>query len=474
MPTPTAKLGLSEPLGNETFNRAAFNNILDEIDQAAALAPYIPKSATYDSGNDQVNVTIGKGRADYGGGNIVSTTSDSTVVIASPTVSTTYYVFLNNDGTFSTGTVSTPGAGQTLLASVAVGATKSDLTTTDMRGILPGASPLDVALQVDTSGQLLARADLDMQDHVLKNIGAAGTDFTPTGGLTLSDTLTLNSQAQVINNAGNTQIEFHNLGTKRAVLQYSPSSGQTSIIAYDNTGAFIGSPLIIDMTTGNLTSSGVADFQGTSQHSFGGQLLVSGNVIADTATGGSVLLQLGGNDRAWLNYTSSESIEFANRNTSAAYTPRLNIDGEVDVATVSWSNVGLMTYPNEIAIASSASIMAPSSGTHLEIRYQGASDQGEIVAYDRTNSVYKALRLGASNVILSNGTIDIQGTAISSIAGPLQIGDNLQISGAGNYVYIDDRSTDTSTPTSGGYLYPKAGALYWRGSSGTITQIAPS
>lgn len=33
--------------------------------------------------------------------------------------------------------------------------------------------------------------------------------------------------------------------------------------------------------------------------------------------------------------------------------------------------------------------------------------------------------------------------------------------------------TPTSTPTSGGYLYSEGGALYWRGSAGTVTRIAP-
>ena len=31
-----------------------------------------------------------------------------------------------------------------------------------------------------------------------------------------------------------------------------------------------------------------------------------------------------------------------------------------------------------------------------------------------------------------------------------------------------------SNPTGGGVLYANGGALFWRGSSGTVTQIAPA
>lgn len=42
-------------------------------------------------------------------------------------------------------------------------------------------------------------------------------------------------------------------------------------------------------------------------------------------------------------------------------------------------------------------------------------------------------------------------------------------------VYMKDRNTaPTSNPTGGGYMYAEAGALKWRGSSGTVTTIAPA
>ena len=42
-------------------------------------------------------------------------------------------------------------------------------------------------------------------------------------------------------------------------------------------------------------------------------------------------------------------------------------------------------------------------------------------------------------------------------------------------IFIGDSTTaPTGNPTAGGYLYVVAGALWWRGSSGNVTEIAPS
>lgn len=46
--------------------------------------------------------------------------------------------------------------------------------------------------------------------------------------------------------------------------------------------------------------------------------------------------------------------------------------------------------------------------------------------------------------------------------------------GATLSVFLANRASDPATPTGGGRLYVKAGALYFRGSSGTITNIAPA
>ena len=78
MPTTTPNLGLKKPLGNEVFNRQAYNENLDLIDQNAAketdlaahLADfqqlkdylnYMPINGGSFDGNDNLNVTIDGG-----------------------------------------------------------------------------------------------------------------------------------------------------------------------------------------------------------------------------------------------------------------------------------------------------------------------------------------------------------------------------------------------------------------------------
>jgi hypothetical protein len=49
-----------------------------------------------------------------------------------------------------------------------------------------------------------------------------------------------------------------------------------------------------------------------------------------------------------------------------------------------------------------------------------------------------------------------------------------QVYGGGYHKIVDALSAPGANPTGGGYLYSSSGALVWRGSSGTITTIAPA
>ncbi len=78
---------------------------------------------------------------------------------------------------------------------------------------------------------------------------------------------------------------------------------------------------------------------------------------------------------------------------------------------------------------------------------------------------------GASSITLgvSANSISIKTSNIQLFTSTHSIGGGVGVMG------IHDRTTaPTSNPSNGGILYSEAGALTWRGSSGTVTPIAPA
>jgi hypothetical protein len=107
------------------------------ISAALLNEPFHLKGASYDG--SLITVTIGPCRANFGGGlsGIVEKLSDSTLTISAPAPMTTYYIFIQYDGSFSYSTSSSSGMG-VLIGSVATGEQVTALTRDDLRGILPG------------------------------------------------------------------------------------------------------------------------------------------------------------------------------------------------------------------------------------------------------------------------------------------------------------------------------------------------
>ena len=75
-------------------------------------------------------------------------------------------------------------------------------------------------------------------------------------------------------------------------------------------------------------------------------------------------------------------------------------------------------------------------------------------------------------------TLDQGGTAYGNVkvAANTQLGSDTPALGGGNLVVgITNAGTvPTTNPVGGGVLYSQGGALKWRGSSGTVTTIAPA
>jgi hypothetical protein len=106
--------------------------------------PFWIKAAVYDAPGTRLDITVGPGRADFGnpsGAKLTVQSADTHVFIASPAISTTYYVFLTpaaGAAVYRTSTSPTPQAGEACLGSCLTGnPIGSAVTRADLRGMLP-------------------------------------------------------------------------------------------------------------------------------------------------------------------------------------------------------------------------------------------------------------------------------------------------------------------------------------------------
>lgn len=137
--------------------------------------PFYLKSVTYDSANDRIVCTFGAGVAELFNGNarvIVEINDDATYYIDAPATNTTYYLFLQADGTVTHNTSGIVPAGAVLLWQVAVGATKDDLSKIDRRYQISGVgAALAAHLADNVAHDILSHFD-PTTGH--KHTGAAG------------------------------------------------------------------------------------------------------------------------------------------------------------------------------------------------------------------------------------------------------------------------------------------------------------
>jgi hypothetical protein len=86
-----------------------------------------------------------------------------------------------------------------------------------------------------------------------------------------------------------------------------------------------------------------------------------------------------------------------------------------------------------------------------------------ITSYDDTGDVYLPLSL------------DGEPLKLNPAGGNVSIGDEGSFGGGSKVVYIANATTPpASSPVGGGILYSEGGSLKWKGSSGTVSTIAPA
>jgi hypothetical protein len=110
--------------------------------------PFHLISMVYDSVNDKVDLTFGRGRAVFLD-TIVEKVAESAHSILTPAINTTYYIYLKNDGTYTLNTTGTTPAGALKLWAVSTGSTVDVLSKSDMRALID-ASGRTVQDNLDT------------------------------------------------------------------------------------------------------------------------------------------------------------------------------------------------------------------------------------------------------------------------------------------------------------------------------------
>lgn len=199
---------------------------------------HITDATSYDGTNDDLNIVVGPGRADFGSGAFVEKLSDTTVTVSAPAASTTYYVFLRRDGTFRTSTSSARN-GDARLGSVTTASDKTVSSRDDLRGILvPSAETLD-------HGQLQGKGDDDhpqyldstrhddgehsgVNHHALAGLGDDDhPQYVLVSGDTMSGDLNLDNNYLIYNDSGSGNVDhvYHDDGANTYHLVSDGSRG---------------------------------------------------------------------------------------------------------------------------------------------------------------------------------------------------------------------------------------------------------
>jgi len=178
--------------------------------------------------------------------------------------------------------------------------------------------------------------------------------------------------------------------------------------------------------------------------------------------------------------TNSSDLSFLIRNASAANMFAVRGDGNVGIGTTTPDVFGRF-YTRSVGISSSGSSgiqlnSATGSGAYFDMGVNGArtfsiySDATDSQLATQGAGIISLLVPGAGYIWFS--TNGIERMRITS-AGNVGIGTTDQFGTGTRVIGLANATANPSTnPTGGGVLYADAGALKWRGSSGTVTTIA--
>jgi hypothetical protein len=204
--------------------------------------------------------------------------------------------------------------------------------------------------------------------------------------------------------------------------------------------------------------------------------IFTGSTTPITSTvGGATTAASGNGTTATITTTTATNLAVGDLIVVAGVTPSgYNTTGSVVTAvtntspfTVSYANAttGSQTVAGTVSTPAQASITARSAGTIGMIVKGGSSSD---LQQWQTSGGTVAARFSTSGLLFANAGLVVASSTNTFINGSATgVGGGVGVLAIGNATTVP-----TTNPTGGGVLYVEAGALKYRGSSGTITTIA--
>jgi hypothetical protein len=231
---------------------------------------------------------------------------------------------------------------------------------------------------------------------------------------------------------------------------FTDASGSDSPVTYTK---LFGAASVVKTGAGNMDA-----FWASIDHKGDGEVgLFIGDITADAAG-------LGGN--VWGGHF------LLNLNIAAnAYGHRVELNPSVDVSSKTQYAVGIANLNDAHALTQGLRIRG--NFTNPLIVYSDAAGTAQIMTLDLSGN----LTLKGSPLPLTNGLVDLG--ALGSRWRQIFV-NNVSINGAdgasgsGNLNLKNTAAAPSTNPVSGGVLYVVNGALTYKGSSGTVTTIAPA
>lgn len=414
----------------------------------------------------------------------------------------TVAVVVTDSGSNANLTVNAKGSGTIGIGSVSTGAVTITPATT-ITGALTqtGLATFNGGATI-ASGQTLTITGVTITGLTAASVGAgtfpAGAFLfqgtVTTAGSVLLDVNTASTTTMMIDNAGAGQVEWRLLrtgGTATDWIGYAPA-GSSDFRLYNNGDQFtftaagaLTTASTLTVTAGGLTvSSGTSALQSVTATGLTVTAASTSKLLIQTAAAAEIgvrILRTVNTATDWEIFAAVGETQLTFYNGAARAT--LTTAGALALAAGITATTG--TFSGALSgittLAASGTVTLSATGTSLSASGDIVLPDGKAVTFDGlggATSDYKIFKDGSNGLSLKAGSTVI--TMLPAPSNEIALGGALRIGSASLTsqplwaLLITDTDAPSNTPSGGGVLWVESGALKFKGSSGTVTDIAPA